>query len=178
MPGDRVVVNWAERQIMGVVKYLLDRRTVTVRIGDSRQAIGTLRRFFKITELDEERNAELEAADGIRPSPVAAMIMDESEFALASDPTTPVRSHLVLGWDEGMGSVTDFGWDFLPELGYAVRDPASGEYTLFELRNDRLLRADIEATRADSTQPHGVYGRCTTRQEVISHRRSPSTKSL
>jgi len=124
---------------MGVVKYLLDRRTVTVRIGDSRQAIGTLRRFFKITELDEERNAELEAADGIRPSPVAAMIMDESEFALASDPTTPVRSHLVLGWDEGMGSVTDFGWDFLPELGYAVRDPASGEYTLFELRNDRLL---------------------------------------
>jgi len=124
---------------MGVVNYLLDRRTATVHIGSSRHVIGTLRRFFKVTELDEERRTELEAADKITPSPVAAMIADALEFVLASGPKKPVRAHLVLGWDEGMGSVTDFGWDFLPELGYAVRDAAPDEYRLFELRDDRLL---------------------------------------
>ncbi len=51
-----------------------------------------------------------------------------------------------LGWDEGRGSVTDFGWDHLPQLGYAVRNPATQEYVLFELRDELLY--PIDATRA------------------------------
>jgi hypothetical protein len=38
----------------------------------------------------------------------------------------------VIGWDEGRTRVTDMGWDFLPVLGYAVRDPKSGVFVLHE----------------------------------------------
>lgn len=131
---------------MGVNILLLDRRMVTVRIGTSRQTVGTLRRFFKFTELDEERAAEVEAAGRITPSPVAAMVMDVSDLTLASDPAKPVAAHLVLGWEEGRGRTTDFGWDFLPELGYAVRDPKTQDYTLYERRDDQLH--PIDAARA------------------------------
>lgn len=133
---------------MGVNTFLLDRRTATVVIDGTKQTVGTLRRFFKLTEFDEDRAAERDSATLIRPSPVAAMIMDVSDFPLASAPDTPVAAHLVIGWDEGRGSVTDFGWDFLPTLGYAARDPATHEYTLFELR-DGLLHP-IDAARACS----------------------------
>ena len=71
---------------MGVNTFLLDRRTATVRIGERRHTVGTLRRFFELTELDEERAAERDAAAGITPSPVAALIMDISKLPLADEP--------------------------------------------------------------------------------------------
>ena len=127
---------------MGVNTFLLDRRTVTLLIGGSKQTVGTLRRFFKLTELDDERAAERDAAAHITPSPAAALVMDITELPLAGAPDKPVPAHLVLGWDEGRGSVTDFGWDYLPRLGYAVRDPASGNYTLHERRSGLLHPID------------------------------------
>lgn len=131
---------------MGVNTFLLDRRTVTLMVGGSRQTVGTLRQFFKLTELDDERAAELDAAARITPSPVAALVMDITDLPLTGDPDKPVATHLVLGWDEGLGSVTDFGWDYLPRLGYAVRDPTSGNYTLYERRSGLLH--PIDALRA------------------------------
>ena len=119
---------------MGVNLFLLDRRTVTLVIGGSRHTVGTLRRFFKLTELDEERGAELDAAARIKPSPAAALIVDISELPLVDMPSKPVPAHLVLGWDDGRSSVTDFGWDYLPHLGYAVRDRTTGHYALYEKR--------------------------------------------
>lgn len=131
---------------MGVNTFLLDRRTVTLEVGGTKQTVGTLRRFFKLTELDDERAAELEAAACTTPSPAAVLLMDVSEIPLAAEPGRPIAAHLVLGWDDGRGSVTDFGWDYLPQLGYAVRDPSTHAYTLYEER-DRLLHP-IDATRA------------------------------
>jgi hypothetical protein len=127
---------------MGVNTFLLDRRTATLLIGASKHTVGTLRRFFKLTELDEERGAELDAAASITPSPAAALLVDISELPLASEPDRPVAVHLVLGWDDGRGSVTDFGWDYLPRLGYAVRDRAGGNYTLYEERSGLLHAID------------------------------------
>src|SRR5580698_5568549 len=123
---------------MGVNIFLLNRRTATLLIGTSRQTVGTLRRFFKLTELDDERMAERDAAARITPSPAAALVMDITELPIAGAPDKPVAAHLVLGWDEGRGSVTDFSWDYLPRLGYAVRDPAGGSYTLHEERDGHL----------------------------------------
>ncbi len=127
---------------MGVNTFLLDRRTVTLLIGGRRQTVGTLRRFFKLTELDDERAAELKAAEHIRPSPAAVLVMDITELPLAGEPAKPVAAHLVLGWDEGRGSTTDFGWDYLPRLGYAVRDPVAGNYILHEERAGALHAID------------------------------------
>ena len=131
---------------MGVDKFILDRRTVPLLVGGTMQSVGTLRQFFKITELDKERIAELEVAEQIKPSPVAVMVLNQSDLAFASDPETPVAAHLVLGWDEGRGSVAEYYWEFLPELGYAVRDPQTGQYALYECRDDLLY--EIDATRA------------------------------
>jgi len=131
---------------MGVNTFLLDRHTVTLLIGGSRLPVGTLRQFFKLTEMDDERAAEREAAAGITPSPAATLVMDITDLPLAGEPDKPVAAHLVLGWDEGRGSVTDFGWDYLPRLGYAVRDRASGNYTLHEHRSGLLH--PIDALRA------------------------------
>jgi hypothetical protein len=131
---------------MGVNTFLLDRRTAKLLIGGSPQTVGTLRRFFKLTELNEERAAELDTPAGITPSPAAALIMDITELPLADKPAKVIAAHLVLGWDEGRGSVTDFGWDYLPRLGYAVRNAATQEYVLFELRGELLY--PIDANRA------------------------------
>lgn len=131
---------------MGVNIFLLDRRTATLLVGGTRQTVGTLRGFFKLTELDDERAAEREAAARIVPSPVAAMVMEISELSLATAPEKEISAHLVLGWDEGRGSVTDFGWDYLPRLGYAVRDGRDHTYTLYE-ELDGLLHP-IDAARA------------------------------
>ena len=123
---------------MGVNTFLLDRRTAVLSIGGHRQTVGTLRRFFKLTELDDARAAEREAAAHLSPSPGAVLLMDISELPLAANAGKSVPAHLVLGWDEGRGSVTDFGWDYLPKLGYAVRDPATSTYTLYEERDGLL----------------------------------------
>ena len=122
---------------MGVQIYLLDRRTVTLLVGADRQQIGTLRRSWKVTEIDGDRAADIEAAKANiagQGAPLAVMLADVAEIPLAAEPIQPVPAHLVLGWDADRSSVTDFGWDYLPALGYAVRSTAPAEYALHEER--------------------------------------------
>ncbi len=122
---------------MGVQIYLLDRRTVTLRVGDDLQKIGTLRRSWKVTEIDGDRATEIEAAKANiagEGAPPAVMVADVTEIPLAIKPSRPVAAHLVIGWDADRSSVTDFGWDYLPTLGYAVRGASSAEYALHEER--------------------------------------------
>ena len=122
---------------MGVQIYLLDRRTVTLLVGADLQKIGTLRRSWKVTEIDDDRAADIEAAKANiagQGAPLAVMVADVAEIPLAIEPNRPVAVHLVIGWDADRSSVTDFGWDYLPVLGYAVRSTASAEYVLHEER--------------------------------------------
>ncbi len=123
---------------MGVNLYLLDRRSANLIVGSSRHTVGTLRRFFKLTEMDSARSAVCEAATRIRPSPAAVINIDVIEMPLADNVGAPVSAHLVLGWDEGRGSVTDLNWDYLPKLGFAVRDRDSGNYILYEEKGNCL----------------------------------------
>ena len=132
---------------MGVNIYILDRRPVTLSVAGLRQSIGSLRPFWKITEIDEERAGELSAAEAVmagRPSPVAAMVADVAELPLGSYPGIEVRAHPVIGWDKGRTRVTDMKWDFLPELGYAVRDPENNVFVLHEERDGALHPLDRE----------------------------------
>jgi hypothetical protein len=125
---------------MGVNIYLLDRRPVQLVVAGTLQHIGALRGFWKVTEMDDERVRELRAAEtaaSLMPSPKAAMIADVEEKPLAREADTSVRAHCVIGWDEGRTSVTDMRWDFLPVLGYAVRNP-DGAFVLHEERDDGL----------------------------------------
>ncbi len=122
---------------MGVQVYLLDRQTVTLLVGDDLQQIGTLRRFWKVTEIDGDRTAEIESVKANiaeEGAPVAVMVADVAEIPLAIEPSRPVAAHLIIGWDADRSSVTDFGWDYLPVLGYAVRGTSSAEYALHEER--------------------------------------------
>jgi hypothetical protein len=126
---------------MGVNIFILDRRPAKLAVAGVVQDVGSLRGFWKITELDEERAGELsawEAAVSAIPSPKAAMIADVVGIPLASEPEIEISAHQVIGWDEGRTSVTDMGWDYLPVLGYAVRDPHSGVFTLHERRDGVL----------------------------------------
>jgi hypothetical protein len=120
---------------MGVQIYLLDRRTVTLNIDGHDHAIGTLRRSWKITEVDNVRAAEIEAEKqklSTMEKPIAALVTDVIELALASDPERSVAGHIVLGWDADRVEVTNSGWDYLPVLGYAIRDPASNNFILYD----------------------------------------------
>ena len=156
---------------MGVNTFLLDRRTTTLIVGGSTHTIGTLRAYFKVTELDDERVAALDAAARIMPSPTAALIMNITELPLASRPQVLVAAHLVLGWDEGRGSVTDFGWDYLPQLGYAVRDPTGRGYILYEQRSGALY--DLDSGRAQMLGLLDINDRLIRRgQPKITHCRS------
>ena len=122
---------------MGVQIYLLDRRRVTLLVDDLVQEIGTLRRSWKVTEIDSERAMEIDAAKAHlqgKAAPVAVMVADVTELPLAAEPSKPVAAHLVLGWDADRSSVTDLGWDYLPVLGYAVQISASTRYMLHEER--------------------------------------------
>ena len=58
-----------------------------------------------------------------------------------------VSAHLVLGWDADRLEVTDFGWDYLPVLGYAVRNQGSDEYVLYEGIDDKLFALDEERAK-------------------------------
>jgi hypothetical protein len=124
---------------MGVNIFIPDRRLAKLAVAGVVQDVGSLRRFWKITELDEERAGELgasEATVSAMPSPKAAMIADVVEVPLALRPDIEISAHQVIGWDEGRTSVTDMGWDYLPVPGYAVRDPENGLFTLYERRAD------------------------------------------
>jgi hypothetical protein len=115
---------------MGVLTFILERRTATLEVGHTKHSVGTLRTFVKVTELSDTLSAELDAAALIRPSPVAAMVVAMSDLALASDPDQKISAHRVIGWDDGRGSVTDLGWDYLPQLGFAILDGATGAFVL------------------------------------------------
>ncbi len=128
---------------MGVAVHILDRRTISLKVGGTPHEIGTLRHVSKLTELDGHRAAELERAATL-PSPVAVMVVAPLEMRLASAPGTAAAAHLVIGWDEGRGSVTDMAWDYLPVMGYAVRDAVGGAFTLHELCDGTLHPVDGE----------------------------------
>ena len=145
---------------MGVNTFLLDRRRVKVLVGSTTQDVGTLRRYFKLTEMDAHRGKALDDAASVRPSPTAALVIDVTEMPLAAAPTSPARAHLLLGWDEGRGSVTDFGWDHLPVLGYCVRDPQNDAYVLFEEQSGLLhLIDDARAAELHLLDAAGVLVR-------------------
>ena len=127
---------------MGVNIYILDRRPARLSVGGVEQNIGSLRRFWKITEIDDERSKELETAEataGAIASPPAAMLADVYDMTLGSEDGAPVKAHLVIGWDAGRTRVTDMGWDYLPTLGYGVRDRDSGAFVLHEEREGGLF---------------------------------------
>jgi hypothetical protein len=120
---------------MGVQTYLLNRRTVILLVGGLRQEIGTLRRFWKVTEIDHARAEQIEAAKVNivgTVAPLAVMTADAVDFPLATSPDVMAQAHVVLGWDADRYSVTDFGWDYLPVLGYSVRNSNTGDFTLYE----------------------------------------------
>jgi len=103
--------------------------------------IATLRRFWKVTEIDDARAAEIDAAKASlsgKLAPVAVMVADVTELPLASTPNMAAAVHLVLGWDEDRASVTDFLWEYLPVLGYAVKTIDSTGYALHEERDGLL----------------------------------------
>jgi hypothetical protein len=132
---------------VGVNIYILDRRPVRLSIAGIGQDVGSLRRSWKITEMDGGRIDELnasEAAASAMPSLAAAILADVEELPLASASGVTVRAHLVIGWDEGRTRVTDMGWDYLPVLGYGVRDLESGVFVLHEKRDGALHHVDRE----------------------------------
>jgi hypothetical protein len=127
---------------VGVQIYILDRRTASLTVGDHSIQIGIVRRFWKVTEMNGERLAELEAAKAISicsEGPVAVMVADVVEFSDATDPSAEMTAHIVLGWDTDRYSVTDSYWDYLPILGYAVRRSDAMDFELHE-EIDGILR--------------------------------------
>ena len=145
---------------MGVQIYLLDRRKVTLLVGGAPEKIGTARAFWKVTELDKERGAEIDAVKASlrgKAAPVAVMIAEVSELPLASVPNREVAAHLVLGWDEDRASVTDFNWNYLPVLGYAVKTIDSTGYALHEERDGLLY--PMSKSRAEQLEILDIAGR-------------------
>ena len=132
---------------MGVNIYILDRRPARLSIGGVEQSVGSLRRFWKTTELDNARLSELEASEEAAcaiASPSAAMLADVYDMPLTSDKGVFVKAHLVIGWDEGRASVTDMGWDYLPILGYGVRHRETGTFVLHEEKEGALYPVSRE----------------------------------
>lgn len=131
---------------MGVNIFILDRRPANLVVGGTLQTIGSLRRFWKISEIDDERSQELRASELVAasiPSPRAAMVADVEEIPVGSPSGPRIKAHLVIGWDVGRTSVADLGWDYLPTLGYAVRDPDSANFILHEFCDNALHRLDL-----------------------------------
>jgi len=132
---------------MGVNIFILDRRPVRLVIAETVQKIGSLRRFFKITELNDARADELQTSEAVAmqmTSPRAAMLADFAELPLGSGDGPLVRAHQVIGWDDGRTSVTDLNWDYLPTLGYAVREPSRDVFVLHEEREGVLYTLNHE----------------------------------
>jgi hypothetical protein len=148
---------------MGVLIYLLDTRKVKLRIGALVKSIGTLRSFRKMTEVDGSDASYLDSLDlSARKiyGPVAVMTADFESCALATSPNRTTAAHMVLGWESGLSRTNDQNWDYLPILGYAVRNSSSCEYTLHEKRSELLH--PLTATRATELgilSPHGKLTR-------------------
>jgi hypothetical protein len=128
---------------MSVQLHLLEPKMVNLLIGNLSFKIGTLRRFWKVTEMTDERERDVEQAKlslNGTDAPLAAMVVDISDIPLCDTPGTDVSAHVVLGWDADRYLVADWDWDFLPVLGYAVRETSSNGYALHELQNGTLFR--------------------------------------
>lgn len=126
---------------MGINIFVLQRQRFRLAIGGFEQDVGSLRRFWKVTELDSERSAELSAAEAVALAgklPSAAMLADVQEMPIGSEVGPITKAHLVLGWDEGRTSVTDMAWDHLPTLGYGVTASAGSVFVLHEERGGVL----------------------------------------
>jgi hypothetical protein len=120
---------------MGIQTYLLGGTKVRILIGGVPVKAGTLRRFWKVTEIEAERATEISAAEARvrkKAAPALVMVADVDEMPLADKPDQLVPAHLVLGWDPDRFMVTDFNWDYLPVIGYAVRQSMSDNYELYE----------------------------------------------
>ena len=127
---------------MGVQLYILDRRQTPLVIGGTRHLIGTLRRSWKLTEIDADRAAEISAVEeGLKgnDSPDAAMVAEVVELPILGAPGQPVAAHVVIGWEANRYSVIDMAWDFLPVLGFAVRSPGRDDFVLHEEREGGLV---------------------------------------
>ena len=145
--GIRCIRSLSTREaIIGVSIHILEHRTVWLEIAGMKQEIGTLRHLSKVTELDDRRKIQLEEAKPVL-SPNAVLVSHPTELPSALNSGGSITAHQVIGWDEGRGSVTDLDWDYLPILGYAVRDPARGMFVLHELRDGLLFW--IDSQRAD-----------------------------
>ncbi|NNM56615.1 hypothetical protein [Acidocella sp.] len=126
---------------MGVDIYLRDRRKQTVMIDSFPKSVGLLRRLSKITELNEARLAQIAATNEAfrgKPAPPAAIVPNAFECRLSGSPDRLVQGYLVIGWDAERTEVTDYGWDDLPILGYAVRTDGTAELVLHEERGGLL----------------------------------------
>ncbi|EKM98139.1 MULTISPECIES: hypothetical protein [unclassified Acidocella] len=131
---------------MGVQLYILDRRPASLVIAGTRHQIGTLRRSWKLTEIDAERAAEISAAEeNLKDSaaPAAAMVADVVDMHPLEAPDRPVAAHVVIGWEANRHTVTDMAWDFLPVLGFAVRAPSSDGFVLHEERDGGLAQMTL-----------------------------------
>ena len=149
---------------MGVNIFILDRRLANLVVGGTVQTIGSLRRFWKITEIDDHRSQELRASELVAasmPSPTAAMVADVEEMPVGSPSGPRIKAHLVIGWDDGRTSVTDLGWDYLPILGYGVRDPNSANFVLHEFRDGALYRLELGRVIE--------LGLCTADGQLVAH---------
>ncbi|MCB5943718.1 hypothetical protein [Acidocella sp. KAb 2-4] len=145
-PHHEILITMEYKSHMGVQLYILDRRPASLVIAGTRHQIGTLRRSWKLTEIDAERAAEISAAeenlkDGAAPA--AAMVAEVVDMPLLEAPDRPVAAHVVIGWEANRHTVTDMAWDFLPALGFAVRAPGVDDFVLHEEREGRLAPMTI-----------------------------------
>lgn len=91
-----------------------------------------------------EREQELrQTVATVTQSPRAVMLAAPCEDAATiwGNPSIQ-KAHLVLGWDRGRFKTTDIHWDYLPVLGYAVREPSDDIYRLHEMSHGKLLPID------------------------------------
>jgi hypothetical protein len=141
---------------------------VTLLVDGEAEKIGTLRQFWKVTEIDTELAAEIDAVKASlheKAAPVAAMVVKVGELPLANEPDRAIGVHLVLGWDEDRASVTDVDWDYLPVLGYVVKTADATAYTLHEER-DGLLHP-MSRSRAVELGVLDVAGRLVRRGQPL-----------
>ncbi|HQT43700.1 MAG TPA: hypothetical protein PLD79_06845 [Halothiobacillus sp.] len=131
---------------MGVDLYLLNKRKTALVIDGKKTRIGTASRLCKLTEINEWRMATItatEAALAGQKMPKTVIIDIEYDMPMALSRET-LNARPVLRWADDRTRVTDFEWDDLPVLGYAIRDNESHAYTLYEKRFGKLYPVSVD----------------------------------